>query len=103
LVSVNPASTAKRFKLENARYRELSYTEEDALRAAIRKLYPAKEPELDLAMHLACRRSNLYGISSAKREPMDALQWASVNMDFRVVHFVRSKGKPYRFRSMTRR
>ena len=50
LLTVNPVLKVTRFKLDNTRDRELSYKEEDALRAAIRKHYPAKEPELDLAM-----------------------------------------------------
>jgi integrase len=97
LVSVNPVSKAKRYKLENARDRELTFQEEDNLRVAIRKLYPAKEPELDLALYLGCRRSNLYGIHNKKRKPMAPLQWADVNLDFCVVTFLRSKsGKRYK-------
>ena len=97
VVSVNPVLKAKRYKLENARDRELTFKEEDALRAAVRKLYSAKEVELDLAMHLGCRRSNLYGVHNAKRKPMPPLQWEDVNLDFRVVTFIRSKsGKRYK-------
>jgi integrase len=93
----NPAAAAKRHKLENARIRELSLTEEDALRAAIRKLHPMKECEFDLGLHTMARHSNLYGQHNAKRTPMDALDWADVDLNFRVVTFKRSKsGKPYR-------
>ncbi|MFZ1975490.1 MAG: site-specific integrase [Candidatus Acidiferrales bacterium] len=90
-VTVNPALASKRFKLENARMRELSFTEEDNLRKAIRAKYAAKECEFDLALHLGCRRSNLFGIHNGKRTPMEPLQWDSVNLDFRVVTFKRSK------------
>jgi integrase len=87
----------KRYKLENWRDRELTYEEEDRLRAVIRKKYPAKEIELDLGLHLMCRRSNLYGQYNKKRTPMEPLQWSDVNLDFRVVHFPRSKsGSPYK-------
>jgi integrase len=96
-LTVNPAATAKRHKIENARERELSLVEEDALRAVIRTKYPHKEPELDLALHLGCRRSNLYGQHNGKRKPMEPLQWADVNLGFRVVTFKRSKsGKSYK-------
>jgi integrase len=54
-------------------------------------------PEFDLALHLGCRRSNMYGQHNAKRAPMEPLQWSEVNLDFRVVTFQRSKsGKSYR-------
>ena len=97
MLTVNPAARAKRHKLENARIRELSFAEEDTLRAVIRKRYPHKEPEFDLALHLGCRRSNVYGQHNAKRTPMEPLQWPDVNLDFRVVTFKRSKsGKQYR-------
>jgi hypothetical protein len=67
------------------------------IRAAIRKLYPHKEPDFDLALHLGCRRSNLYGQHNAKRAPMEPLQWSEVNLDVRGVTFQRSKsGKSYR-------
>lgn len=85
-MSVNPVVKAKRYKNSdlNERTRELSYQEEERLRAAIRKLCPDKEPELDLALHLGCRRSNLYGQHNSKRAVMEPLQWADVNLDFRV-------------------
>jgi integrase len=96
-LAVNPAAKAKRYKLENARTRELSFAEEDALRAVINEKYPHKLPELDLGLHLMCRHSNLYGQHDAKRELMEPLQWDDVNLDFRTVQFKRSKsGKPYR-------
>ncbi len=96
-IALNPVTKAKRHKLENARTREMSFAEETSIRAAIRKLYPHKEPEFDLALHLGCRRSNMYGQHNAKRAPMEPLQWSEVNLDFRVVTFQRSKsGKSYR-------
>jgi integrase len=97
LCSLNPALSAKRHRLENNRTRELSYKEEESLRAAIRAKHPAKEVELDLALHLGCRRSNLYGQHNSKRVVIAPLQWADVNLDFRVVAFPRSKaGRGYR-------
>lgn len=90
-LTVNPAVRAKRHKLENARVRELFIGEEDVLRKVIRKKYPAKEVELDLALHLGCRRSNLYGQHNGKRAAMDPLDWKEVNLDFRIVTFRRSK------------
>jgi integrase len=98
-VTVNPAVKALRYKNSdlNERIRELSFKEEDALRAVIRSRCPDKEPEFDLSLHLGCRRSNLYGQHNARRTPMAPLQWSDVNLDFRVVTFKRSKsGKPYR-------
>jgi integrase len=96
-LTVNPAQSAERYKLENARIRELPLTKEDVLRTVIRKKYPAKEVEFELALHLGCRRSNLYGQHNGKRKPMDPLDWTDVNLDFRVVTFLRSKsGKPYK-------
>lgn len=88
---VNPAKKAHRYKLHNARERELSYAEENRLRASIRKLYAHKEPELDLGLHLGCRRSNLYGIHAKSRKPMAPLDWKDVDLRFRVVHFPRAK------------
>jgi integrase len=96
-LTTNPVATAFRHKIENARIREMSFAEEDALRDVIRKKYPHKEPEFDLGLHLGCRRSNLYGQHNRKRTPMESLQWSGVNLDFRLVTFKRSKsGKPYR-------
>ncbi|MBV9885246.1 MAG: site-specific integrase [Acidobacteria bacterium] len=93
---MNPVIKAKRYKLENARTREMSFAEEDAIRAAIRKLCPSKEPEFDLALHLGCRRSNMYGQHNAKRARIEPLQWPEVNLDFRVVTFRSKNGKTYR-------
>jgi integrase len=94
---VNPALATQRQKIDNARIRELSFTEEDSLRTAILKKYPSKVPEFDLGLHLMCRHSNLYGQHNAKRKPMEPLQWADVNLVFRIVTFKRSKsGKPYK-------
>lgn len=93
----NPAEEAERHKLENARTRELSFAEEDAMRAVIRRNYPHKEPEFDLGLHLMCRHSNLYGQHNHKRRPMEPLLWRDANLDFRVVTFQRSKsGGSYR-------
>jgi integrase len=90
-LTVNSAAKAKRHKLENARVRELSFAEEDVLREVIRKKYPAKEVEFDLALHTGCRRSNLYGQHNAKRAPMPPLDGKDVNLDWKVITFSRSK------------
>jgi integrase len=96
LIAANPVEDTEPYKLENELHPELTFAQEDALRAAIRKLYSDKEVELDLGLHLGCRRSNLYGQHNRKREPMEPLLWKDVNLDFRVVTFVRSKsGKRY--------
>lgn len=88
----NPAADAKRYKLHNSRKRELLPTEEVRLRAAIKELYPNKEVELDLSLHTGVRFSNLYGTRGKKRKGMDPLEWDDVNMDFKVIQLVRSKG-----------
>jgi hypothetical protein len=75
---------------------ELRPPQEDALRAAIRKLYPHKEPEFDLALHLGCRPGNMYGQHNAKRKVIEPLQWTATNLDFRVVHFISKNGEEYR-------
>lgn len=96
-ITVNPVAKTERQKVENERTRELSFDEEDALRAAIQAKYPKKEVEFDLGLHLMCRHSNLYGQHNKRRTPMEPLQWSAVNLDFRVVNFKRSKsGKAYR-------
>jgi integrase len=90
----NPASKVKPYKLENARTRELSSEEETRLRASIRKLYPAKEVELDLLLHSGARVSNWYGTHKKGRAPMEPLQWSAVNLDWKIVTFPRSKPGP---------
>jgi integrase len=91
LLTVNPATKAKRYKLQNMRTRELSASEEERLRKSIRAKYPSKEPEFDLALHVGCRASNLYGIHRAGRKPMAGLTWEDVNWDWKLVTFPRSK------------
>lgn len=91
LLTVNPATKAKRYRLENMRTRELSATEEERLRKAIRDKFPSKEVELDLALHVGCRASNLYGIHRGGRKHMDPLSWEAINFDWKVVSFPRSK------------
>jgi integrase len=90
-LTVNPARKAHRYKLNNARTRELSYAEEDRLRAAIAELYPAKMPEFDLALHTGVRKSNLYGTRGSKRRKMEPLQWDAVNLDWKILTLPRSK------------
>jgi integrase len=91
-LTVNPASKAHRYELNNERKRELSADEETRLRKAIRENYPTKEPELDLALHCGCRRSNLYGIHTKGRKPMEPLDWKDVDLNFKVIRFPRAKG-----------
>jgi integrase len=91
----NPAKEAKRYKLDNARTRELSEEEEGRLRAAIREFYPDKEPELDLALHTGVRHSNLYGTRGSKRRLMEPLQWSAVNLDLKVIDLPRTKKGKY--------
>jgi integrase len=91
-LTANPATKSHRYKLNNARTRELSFAEEDRLRAAIRELYPEKMPELDLALHTGVRRSNLYGTRGLKRKMMEPLQWTAINLDWKVLQLPRSKG-----------
>ncbi len=93
-LSVNPAQKAHRYKLNNARTRELSFAEEDRLRKAIRELYPEKEPEFDLVLHTGLRRSNLYGIRGAERRPMPPLDWSTVDLDWKILKLPRSKAGP---------
>jgi len=93
-LTVNPAAKAHRYKLNNARERELTYAEEDLLRKAIRELYPDKEPEFDLALHTGVRRSNLYGVHAARRRTMDPLDWSAVDLDWKVLRLPRSKAGP---------
>jgi integrase len=88
---VNPAADAKRYKLNNARKRELLPAEEVRLRAAIKELYPDKEVELDLSLHTGVRFSNLYGTRGSKRKGMDPLQWNAVNLEWKQIQLVRSK------------
>jgi integrase len=93
-LSVNPAAKAHRYKLSNARTRELSEAEEIRLRQAIRENYPAKEPEFDLALHTGARRSNLFGIHGKGRKEMVPLDWRDVNLDWKVINFSRAKDGP---------
>jgi len=95
-LAVNPAAGAVRYKLNNARTRELSYAEEDRLRAAIRASYPEKECELDLALHTGLRFSNMYGSRGGKRRGMEPLQWDAVDLNWKVIQLPRSKaGRGY--------
>jgi integrase len=91
-LSANPAATAHRYRLENARDRELSFEEEARLREAIREDYPAKEVEFDLALHTGVRKSNLYGTHGSKRKYMAPLDWSNVNLNWKVMTLPRSKG-----------
>jgi integrase len=90
-LAVNPAAKAHRYKLNNARWRELSYAEEDRLRRAICENYPDKEPEFDLALHTGVRRSNLYGIHGKGRREMAPLDWRNVDFDWKVLRLPRAK------------
>jgi integrase len=91
---VNPVLATERHKHKIKRDRVLSYAEEEALRKVMEAKYPDKMPEFDLALHLGCRKSNLYGQHKARRAVMDPLLWADVSLDFKVVQFPRSKPGP---------
>jgi integrase len=95
-LTVNPATKAHRYKLNNARTRELSHAEEEKLRQAIREDYPGKEPELNLALMTGVRRSSLYGIHGKSRKEMAPLDWKNIDLDWKVMRIPRAKsGKAY--------
>ena len=58
----NPCKRVSRFKEAPGRVRFLSEKEEIALRAAIRRFYPDREPEFDLALHTGLRRGEEFGL-----------------------------------------
>ncbi len=79
-VAANPAKRVERFHEAPGRCRVLSEAEEVNLRAAIRRMCPAREPELDLALYSGMRRGEQWG-----------LEWSSV--DFQVQQLTIRDGK----------
>ncbi len=79
-VQLNPARLVRQRKEDNGRIRFLSSEEELALRAAIRKDYLNREPELDLALNTGLRRSEQFGLT-----------WDGVDFERRVLTVLRSK------------
>lgn len=93
-ILVNPVSLmGRRVEVFNHRERVLSADEETKLRV---DLMPEQNAILTLALHVGCRRSNLFGIDENGRADMDPLMWHDVDLKFRVVKFPRSKNyRPY--------
>jgi hypothetical protein len=67
-VRENPVGQVPRKRENNIRTRFLEPEEEASLRAKIRALYPAREPEFDLALHTGMRRNEQW-----------KLRWQDVN------------------------
>lgn len=63
VVEANPVMRVDRFRENEHRIRFLDAGEEKALRAVIRKRCPAREPELDLALHTGLRRGEQFGLT----------------------------------------
>jgi site-specific recombinase XerD len=61
-IESNPCKRVQRFKENPGRVRFLSEQEEAALRAAIQRLCPDRESELDLALHTGLRRGEQFGL-----------------------------------------
>jgi site-specific recombinase XerD len=76
----NPARLVQHRPEDNARLRLLDQDEESELRVAIRKLYPEREPEFDLALHTGMRRGEQYGLT-----------WPDVDWARRMLTIPRSK------------
>lgn len=79
-VEVNPARQIRQRREDNARVRFLSAEEETALRGKIRKLYPEREPEFDLALHTGMRWGEQY-----------RLRWPEADMERDILTIRRSK------------
>jgi integrase len=62
-VKVNPAKAVKTRTENNARIRFLSKEEEMRLRERVVHEFPARLPELDIALHTGMRRSEQYGLT----------------------------------------
>ena len=61
-VESNPCRKVRRERELNARDRFLSEAEERTLRAVIRRDYPHREPELDIALNTGLCQSSQYGL-----------------------------------------
>ena len=81
----NPCAKVKNLKESTGRVRYLSDAEEDSLRTKIRELYPAHEPDFDLALHTGMRRGEQAG-----------LKWTGVDMDRRIPDRDREDGPAVR-------
>jgi site-specific recombinase XerD len=76
----NPARLVRLHKEDNSRVRFISYDEEAAIRAVIRKRCPVHEPELTLALESGMRRGELY-----------SLTWDRVNLERRQLLLLKTK------------
>lgn len=79
-VSENPLRRVPVRRTNNARVRFLTLAEEATLRQAIRRSCPAREPEIDLALHTGMRRGEQY-----------SLRWQDVDLDRGIITIPRSK------------
>jgi integrase len=79
-VRENPVRQVPRQRENNVRARFLDAKEEAALRAKIRALCPAREPEFDLALHTGMRRNEQHH-----------LRWQDVNLRAGVITIPESK------------
>ncbi len=79
-VRENPARLVPHRLEDNARLRFLDKNEEAVLRAKIRELCPAREPEFDLALYTGMRRGEQYGLC-----------WEDVDFGRRMLTIPRSK------------
>jgi site-specific recombinase XerD len=79
-VRENPVRHVSRRRENNIRTRFLDAQEESKLRAKIRALYPAREPEFDLALHTGMRRNEQW-----------QLLWQDVNLMAGLITITQSK------------
>lgn len=79
-VRENPVRHVARRRENNVRTRFLEREEETALRAKIRVLYPAREPEFDMALHTGMRRNEQW-----------QLRWQDVNLRAGMITIPQSK------------
>lgn len=80
-VNANPASLVRQQAENNERIRFLEVEEERAVRAAIRRVCPEREPEFDLALHTGMRWSEQY-----------ELRWENVDLRRAKIVIPRAKG-----------
>lgn len=80
-VAENPGADVKMRKEDNERVRWLEPEEEAAIRAAIQKLCPEREPEFTLAVKTGMRWSEQYR----------KLVWSNVNLKLRVITIPKTK------------
>ena len=79
-VRENPVRQVPRKRENNIRTRFLEPEEEAALRAKIRAMYPAREPEFDLALHTGMRRNEQW-----------QLRWQDVNLRAGIITIPQTK------------